>query len=151
MSNFSLPLSVQTALEVDQYRLASSICYEIAYPELVRLQAENSDLLITLSNDTWFSGSHAPDQHLQMARMRALENGRWLIRGTNNGLTAVVRPNGEVDSRLARELAGVLEAEIYPMQGQTPYQSAGILPAVAFNLSLLLLALISRSRNRTLK
>lgn len=151
MSNFSPPLSAQAALEVGQYRLASAICYEIAYPELVRLQAKDSDLMITLSNDTWFSGSHAPDQHLQMARMRALENGRWLIRGTNNGLTAVVRPDGQIDSRLARDLAGILEAEIYPMQGQTPYQRAGILPAAAFNLSLLLLALIGRSRNRALK
>ncbi|MDZ7684247.1 MAG: apolipoprotein N-acyltransferase [Gammaproteobacteria bacterium] len=104
---FDLPMSrnrpgprVQEQLLVDGMRVGVSICYEIVYPELVRAPTVGPDLLVTISNDTWFGNSIGPWQHMEMARARALENGRYLIRGTNNGITAIVDPNGRIAHRL---------------------------------------------------
>ncbi|MBY4676226.1 apolipoprotein N-acyltransferase [Marinobacterium arenosum] len=145
-SNFKLPQGEQRNLRVNGYRLASAICYEIAYPELVRHAARDSELLLTVSNDTWFGHSIAPDQHMQIARMRALENGRWLLRGTNNGITALVAPDGKIVEQAPRYQSAVLRGEVQPMQGETPYQRVGVWPVLI--LSLLLSACgLRRSRS----
>lgn len=94
MSSFSLPQGKQPLLQVKGQQISTAICYEIAYPELVRSGARQADILLTVSNDTWFGRSIAPAQHMQIARVRALENGRWLIRGTNNGISGLINPQG---------------------------------------------------------
>ncbi|MDH3641266.1 MAG: apolipoprotein N-acyltransferase, partial [Gammaproteobacteria bacterium] len=109
-------------------RAALAICYEIVYPGLVREQAREADVLITISNDSWFGASIGPLQHLQMARMRALENGRWLLRGTNNGVTAIVDHRGAVTAQLPQFTADVLTGSYQPMQGRTPYSRYGDWP-----------------------
>ena len=98
---FDLPMShavpgpaEQPLLRAGQFRLAMAICYEIVYPDLVRRDARAADVIVTLSNDSWFGRSIGPHQHLQMARMRALENGRYVLRATNNGITAIVDSAG---------------------------------------------------------
>lgn len=146
MSSFSLPQKAQPPLTAGPYRLGVAICYEIAYPELVRESGQISDFILTLSNDTWFGRSIGPDQHLQMARMRALENGRWVIRGTNNGITALLDPQGRINAELPVDQAAVLTGEVVPMQGRTPYQVTGVYPLLALNLLLLLVLLIRRVR-----
>jgi apolipoprotein N-acyltransferase len=79
------------------YRFGVFICYEAIYPGEVREFAANgAQLLINISNDGWFGRSAAPEQHLRMARVRAVENRRWLIRDTNNGFTASVDPYGRI-------------------------------------------------------
>ncbi len=100
---FSLPMSSlssgpnnQDLLQASGFSLASYICYEVVYPDFVRKQAHMADFLITISNDTWFGGSFGPLQHLQMAAMRALENGRYMIRATSNGVTAFINERGQV-------------------------------------------------------
>jgi apolipoprotein N-acyltransferase len=87
------------------------ICYEAIYPGEVRKFAENgAQLFINISNDGWFGRSAAPEQHLHMARVRAVENRRWIVRSTNNGYTVSVDPYGRVfeplppDVRAAAEL-----------------------------------------------
>ncbi len=137
MSSFSLPRQPQGLLQAGPYELGVAICYEIAYPELVRESGQLSDMLLTVSNDTWFGRSIGPDQHLQMARMRALENGRWVIRGTNNGITALIDPQGKISAQLPVDEASVLTGEVTPMQGRTPYQLAGVYPLLILNLLLL--------------
>ncbi|QEW05441.1 apolipoprotein N-acyltransferase [Nitrincola iocasae] len=144
MSEFSLPEHTDLMLQVGQTQLATLICYEIAYPELTRRSAMNSDLILTVSNDAWFGDSLAAEQHLQIARMRALENGRWVIRGTNDGITAVIAPDGGLNQRLSRKQPGVLSASIPSMQGQTPYQKVGVWPVLGISLLLLLLGLWPR-------
>jgi apolipoprotein N-acyltransferase len=121
MSDFARGSSEQPLLQAQGYRIAAFICYEVVYPEFAASLAARSDLLLTISNDTWFGRSIGPLQHLQMAQMRALEAGRWMIRATNNGVTALIDPHGQVTTQLPQFEQGVLYGEVVPMQGLTPY------------------------------
>jgi apolipoprotein N-acyltransferase len=86
---------------MDSHRLGVFICYESVFPDEVReFVKEGANLLVNISNDGYFGHSAAREQHLEIARMRAVENSRWLIRSTNDGITAVVDPAGNVDERL---------------------------------------------------
>lgn len=142
MSGFARGPEAQPLLDVGGLRAAMAICYEVVYPELVRQSAGGADVLLTVSNDTWFGASAGPLQHLEMARMRALEHGRWLLRATNNGVTAVVDARGQVRARLPQFQAGVLEGEWTVMHGVTPYTRYGYLPVVTVALVLVGLALV---------
>ena len=115
-------------------RLSLSICYEVVYPNLVRLSSKSSDLLVTVSNDTWFGSSIGPWQHFQMARMRALENGRTMIRATNNGVTALVNYRGEVTEQLPQFQFGILRAEAEVRSGATPFNQFGTWPVLVLCL-----------------
>src|SRR5277367_4363307 len=87
------------------------ICFEAVFPDLVRHFTTNgAELLINISNDGWFGRSSAPAQHLMMARVRAVENRRWLLRDTNNGFTVSVDPYGRIVAQLAPDIRGELEA-----------------------------------------
>lgn len=125
---FDLPMSElypgpshQPPLRAKGYSIAPLICYEVVYPELAAAQAARSQILLTISNDTWFGHSIGPLQHLQMARTRALESGRWMIRATNNGVTALIDPQGRVSANLPQFETAVLRASLTPMDGLTPY------------------------------
>jgi apolipoprotein N-acyltransferase len=74
-----------------------------------------------VSNDGWFGGSLAPDQHLQIARMRALEAARPVLRATNTGVTAVIGADGVIQQQLPRSEYAVLEVVVQPVRGVTPY------------------------------
>jgi apolipoprotein N-acyltransferase len=85
---------------LDGHKASAFICYESAFPELVRQFAHNgANVLFNLSNDGYFGTSAAREQHLLLVRMRAAENRRWIIRATNDGLTAVVDPRGRIVGR----------------------------------------------------
>lgn len=148
MSEFSLGSSDQPLLEAAGGQIAPFICYEIAYPELVRQQSLTSDLLLTVSNDTWFGHSSAPAQHLQIARMRALETGRWLIRSTNNGISALVSPDGKISSTVPQYEQAVMVGQVQKMQGLTPYQEWGIKPLQIIIGLMLLFGLLTVPRSR---
>ena len=97
--------------EIPGGRFGVSICYEAIFPDEMRHYAANgARLLINLSNDGWFGGSAAAEQHLAMARVRAAENHRWLLRATNTGLTASVDPYGRVVALLQPDVRGALAA-----------------------------------------
>jgi len=121
MSDFATGPAGQPPLEARGWRIAPYICYEVVYPEFAAGLAAHSELLLTISNDAWFGSSIGPLQHLQMAQMRALEAGRWMIRTTNNGVTALIDPFGRVTRRLPQFQRAVLRGEVTPMQGLTPY------------------------------
>jgi len=140
MSSFSLPAPEQDPLNTDSMAIAAAICYEIAYPELVRVMAMKSDWLVTVSNDTWFSHTIAPAQHLQIAQMRALENGRWLVRSTNNGLTAIIDDKGKVSMQIPPYQEAVLHGSIQKRTGITPYQRWGVAPVLVISFVLLMIA-----------
>jgi apolipoprotein N-acyltransferase len=84
-------------LPVDGHKMGAFICYESAFPNLVRqFTLQGSEMLVNLSNDGYFGDSAAREQHLSLVRMRAAENGRWILRATNDGITAMIDPAGRV-------------------------------------------------------
>lgn len=131
MSAFSSGAADQSPLLVQDFRVSPFICYEVVYPELVRRYARDADLMITISNDTWFGDSIGPVQHLQMAQMRALENGRYLVRGTNNGISAIINERGEITVQGQRFEREVLRGQAQVMLGRTPYSRLGSIPIIA--------------------
>ncbi len=126
-------------------KLAVAICYEDAYGAEQLYALPEANLLINVSNDAWFGDSIAPHQHLEIARMRALEVGRYAARSTNTGISAFIGPNGEllqVGKQFEPEL---MTADVELRDGATPYASMGNWPVVGFCL-VILLAFWARSR-----
>lgn len=117
------------------------ICYEAVFPNEVRqFVLGGANLLINLSNDGWFGRSAAPAQHLQMARVRAVEERRWLLRDTNNGFTASVDPYGRIVARMAPDIRGELDAPYAFRSDNTLYARWGDwLPEACAAVSLILL------------
>jgi len=102
------------------------ICYEAIFPgEIRRFTANGAELLINISNDGWFGRSAAPAQHLMMARVRAVESRRWLLRDTNNGYTVSVDPYGRVVASMASDVRGELDAPYDFRRDLTPYARFG--------------------------
>ncbi|SFU63220.1 apolipoprotein N-acyltransferase [Halomonas korlensis] len=132
---FDLPMpamtpgpSQQAPIRAAGLTIGNAICYEIIYPDLVAERARSADLLLTVSNDTWFGASIGPLQHLQMARLRALENGRYLARATSNGVTAIIDPQGNVTVQAPRFETTSISGEVSPMAGLTPFGRTGSWP-----------------------
>jgi len=120
-------------------RIAPYICYEIVYPDFVRDLAKQSDLLLTISDDSWFGPSAGPLQHLQMARMRAIEHGQYLIRGTNTGVTAIIDHQGRVVSQAASFVKDNLSGDVWRVAGQTLYSRLGSWPILLGSVMLVML------------
>jgi len=118
--------------------LAVAICYEDAYGAEQLYALPESGLLINVSNDAWFGDSIAPHQHLQIARMRALEVGRYSIRATNTGISAFIGPKGELLKSGAQFVPVTMTMKVEPRQGETPYVGVGNWPVIV--LSLLIIA-----------
>jgi len=129
-------------------RFSTFICYEAVFPnEVRRFVLGGADLLINLSNDGWFGRSAAPAQHLQMARVRAVEHRRWLLRDTNNGFTVSVDPYGRVIARMAPDIRGELDAPYAFRSDTTLYTRWGDwLPVMCVAVSLVLLLVASFRR-----
>ncbi|WP_111895792.1 apolipoprotein N-acyltransferase [Acinetobacter sp. MB5] len=136
----------QQPLSVKGHNLGAAICYEVAYPNLTRLNAEHSDFMITVSNDAWFTGTAGPWQHLQMVQMRAKENGRWFIRATNTGVTAFINAQGHIVEQAPLDKAFVLRGELPAYTGQTLYNRLGNYPILIWCVLLLLVSLRYRPR-----
>ena len=142
MSSFTSGPADQPPLRAGAYRIVPLICYEVAYADQVAASAREADLLITISNDSWFGDSIGPLQHLQIAQMRALENGRYLLRGTNNGVSAIIDHRGRIISRTPQFEAAILRGEVEVMLGHTPFGSFGVTPIIAGCGIVLLLMLL---------
>ena len=132
-------------LELAGVPAAPTICYEDAFGAQQRVFFPAAELLVNVSNDAWFGDTRAPHQHLQIARLRAMETGRWMLRATNNGVTAVIDPQGRVQRRSRQFEAEVLEAEVVPMRGMTPWLRLGDGPIAGLALALVGLAALRRS------
>jgi apolipoprotein N-acyltransferase len=133
-SDFASGSSDQLPLEVAGQALAPTICYEDAYGVEQLGLVRRSSLLVNVSNDAWFGDSTAPHQHLDISRMRALESGRAMLRGTNDGITALIDHDGRVMARLPQFQPGVLTGSLEPRTGLTPYVRLGNYPVLALIL-----------------
>ena len=148
MSSFTRGLPDQENLAAGPLTIAPFICYEVLYPELVASRSHDASVLLTVSNDAWFGTSNGPLQHFQMTRMRALETGRWLLRDTNNGVTAVVDDLGRVRAQLPQFERGVLQTQFEARTGSTPFMYTGGAPIWVLAALLCLPALRQRWRHR---
>jgi apolipoprotein N-acyltransferase len=134
-------------LAVAGHKAGISICYEDAFGEEVIRELPMATLLVNVSNDAWFGHSIAPQQHLEIARMRALETGRPLLRATNTGVTAIVDARARVQAVAPQFKVYALTGEVQPMQGLTPYARYGNYPVVSLS-SLLFIAAGWRVRRK---
>jgi apolipoprotein N-acyltransferase len=126
-------------------KLGLTICYEDAFGSRQLKVLREATLLINVTNNAWYGDSTAPHQHFQIARMRALEAGRYLVRAANDGITAVIGPHGEIVARLPQFQEAVLKADVQPMTGLTPYARFGNYPVI-IGAGLLLAVAVWRRR-----
>jgi len=146
----NMPLSGFTRGGVDQAPLslagqevAFNVCYEDSFGEELIGPAARATVLANVSNLAWFGQSNAMSQHLQLSQARALETGRYMVRATNTGMTAIVRPNGEIGEVAAPDSQQVLIGTITGRTGLTPYMRYGDLPALLLSGVLMLLTLLT--------
>jgi apolipoprotein N-acyltransferase len=126
LGDFGRGDAVQPALELRGQRLMFDICYEDIFgDELAAQVREGATVLVNVSNIAWFGDSHALPQHLQIARMRALELARPMLRSTNTGVTAAIDARGDVISLLEPYTQGALAVELRGTTGLTPYARIG--------------------------
>ncbi len=138
----------QAPLRAGGQELAATICYEDAYGADQLAALPTSTLLVNATNNAWFGDSSAPHQQLQMARFRALEAGRYLVRATSNGITAVIGPDGAIVDRIPQFVPGILKATVQPRTGLTPYARTGNWPVLTLVLLLLVGFAVVRLRER---
>ena len=134
----------QSPLRVRGHNLGAAVCYEVAYPDTTRKNAINTDFLLTISNDAWFGSSAGPLQHLQMVQMRALENGRWFMRATNTGVTAIIDHKGRIVKRAPQFERTVLRGNVQARVGNTPFMRVGNYPVLIIIALLLLLSYLGK-------
>lgn len=125
LGNFTAGGDRQKLLKAGGYPFISSICYEDVFGEEMLRQLDQAAYLVNVTNDAWFGDSDQPYQHMQMAQMRALESGRYLVRATNTGLSGFVAPDGRLVSQAPMFTTTTLTDKIVPMTGMTPYASLG--------------------------
>ena len=139
----------QPPFDVLGEKIAITICYEDVFGAEQLHSLPEATLLVNVSNDAWFGDSIAPHQHLQIARVRAAEAGRYLLRATNTGVTAVIGPKGELVDTLPQFRTGVLKGTVRGHTGATPYARVGNRLVVVLTLVALLAAGVSgRGRHR---
>jgi len=144
--DFTAGHSRQPTLRAAGQALGLTICYEDAFGSQQLQILRQATLLINVTNNAWYGDSTAPHQHLQIARMRALEAGRFLVRAANDGITAAINPQGKIIARLPQFQEGVLRATVQPMTGLTPYARLGNYPVVLGALVVLAIAAWRRRR-----
>jgi len=136
--------SQPTLLHAAGEAIAGSICYEDAYGNEMAQMLPTAGLLVNVSNDAWFGDSLAPHQHLQIARMRALELGRPMLRATNTGVSAIVNHKGGLEAISPQFAIDVLKAKIWPRVGGTPFVKWGNIPVLILCMALTLMVFARR-------
>jgi apolipoprotein N-acyltransferase len=107
-------------------RYGPAICYEIVFPQIARMQVvHGADVLVTITNDAWYDGTSAPRQHLNQARLRAVETDRYLLRAATTGISAFVDPSGAIVSEIPMNDQGIIYARFQPRQSRTLYVRFG--------------------------
>ena len=141
LQDFARGADSQLPLEVAGQRVAADICYEDAFGEEIIRQLPAATLLVNVSNVAWFGRSIAPQQHLQISQTRALETGRYMLRATNTGVTAVINERGYVEESAPEYTSAVVTRAVRGYRGTTPFVRwgnygalalAGVLAAFAF-------------------
>lgn len=147
VSDFSAGPQSAPLLTTDRFSMGISICYEDTFGEEVIEALPDADILVNVSNDAWFGDSAAPHQHLQMARMRAIESGRYLLRSTNTGITAIIDEKGKLVAQIPQFTPATLTGNAVLFEGMTPYARTGNYLVIIIVTLILIVAFVShRSR-----
>lgn len=148
LTSFSAGSAGQGTLHAAGIELGASICFEIVFGEEIIDALPAAHMLVNLSNDAWFGRSFAPHQHLQMARMRAIETERWVLRSTNTGISAIIDERGVVRIASPQDQVHVISGAAQPRQGATPYVRWGNAPVVLLILLTLVGGIAVARKNR---
>jgi apolipoprotein N-acyltransferase len=146
MSNMVPGAFKQAPLKINGVKILPSICFEITVPELMNTSDESIGMLLTITNDAWFGKSIAEAQHLQMAAMRAIELKRPVLFASNDGITAIIGPDGNVVAKAPQHETYVLNGSVQPRYGFTPWMFFG-----AFTLQTVLLSFIYLARRPAMR
>jgi len=131
-------------LPVNGHPISVAICYEVVYPALVReFVRGGSEMLTTITNDAWFGETSAPYQHFEQASMRAIEEGRYLVRSANTGISGIVDPYGRVVEKTSIFQQAVLVGEARFLRTSTFYARHGDILAYAATLAAVALVIAS--------
>jgi apolipoprotein N-acyltransferase len=134
-------------LPIDGHLISAAICYEIVYPDLVRRSVvAGSELLTTITNDAWFGATSAPYQHFAQASMRAIENGRYLVRAANTGISGVVDPYGRVVAQSGLYEPAVIVSDARFLRASTFYVRTGDGFAYVSVIATLAMLMVARRR-----
>ena len=138
-------------IKISDQPIASLICYEIAYPNLLRLQLPLARWIVSISDNGWFGRSLASYQQLQMAQMLSLITGRFQIVVNNDGLSSVINNNGNIVDGLPPFSSGILQSEVFPAEGVTPWVILYDFPVLLFCSFFLIFILYLQFRPLTKK
>jgi len=109
-----------------RFRYGPAICYEVVFPQIPRAQVmHGATVLVTITNDAWYDGTSAPRQHLNQARLRAVETDRYLLRAGTTGISALIDPAGQIVQQLEMGKQGIIYADFQPRTSTTPYVHYG--------------------------
>jgi apolipoprotein N-acyltransferase len=146
MSDFAAGTSEQAPLVAAGQPIGVSVCYEDAFGEEVAMALPRATILVNVSEDAWFGNSLAPHQRLQMARVRAMESGRPMVRAANTGPSAIIDHRGQVVAGSPQFEPFILEGEIQPMVGATPFVHSKNAPIVLLLMGIIVAATVWRCR-----
>lgn len=143
LQDFSRGGAEQQPLRVGGLRVAVNVCYEDVFGEEIIRQLPAANVLVNVSNVAWFGRSIAPHQHLQISQARALETGRYMLRATNTGATAVIDARGQVVTSAPEFTRAIVNYDVPGYAGQTPYVRWGNYAALVLCLVLIAAALVA--------
>lgn len=136
----------QPLIHAQNNAIATLICYELAYPALLRQQLPEAALIVSISDDGWFGHSLAMYQQLQLSQLLSMQTGRYQVVANNDGLSSVINNKGEIIASLPAFSAGVLEASVLPATGASPWVYLGDTPILLMSAFIGLVALLLRLR-----
>lgn len=138
--------SQQPLVQVQNHPIASLICYEVAYPQLLRNQLPQAEWIVSISDDGWFGHSLAVYQQLQMSQVLSMQTGRFQIVANNDGLSSIINTQGDIVDSLPVFSSGILSASISPATGASPWVYLGDMPVLLISLFIVLIGLFAARR-----
>ena len=130
-----------------RFSYGPAICYEVVFPQIPRTQVRNgADVLVTITNDAWYDGTSAPRQHLDQARLRAVEADRYLLRAGTTGISALIDPSGRIVQELPMGRSGIIYARFQPKKTMTAYVKYGDWFAMLASLAVVVALIAIRYR-----
>ena len=143
MSNVSKGSNNQKNLNIlNNVKVSTPICFDIAFSNTIRKMNKSSFIMINISNDTWFGNSIGPYQHLSLARIRSIENNRWTIRSTNDGISAIISNKGTIVNYLEKGVSGIIEDRVSLISNRSFYNKIGYLFTYLFIIMITLILTI---------